>query len=135
MKYALALAALLAGASLAASEAATGSGLYTTQQAATGAKVYAQNCARCHGVNLEGVSGPPLKGKELTAPGAQGKLTVSDIFKYMTSLMPAGNPGSLSHDQYAAIMAFILKQNGGVPGSKPLAYDTALHSNAPIGGK
>jgi polar amino acid transport system substrate-binding protein len=77
---------------------ATRSGLYTSQQAAAVAKAYAANCARCHGANLEGISAPPLKGPDLTAPGAQGKLTVGDLFKYMTSLMPAGNPGSLSHE-------------------------------------
>jgi mono/diheme cytochrome c family protein len=108
-------------------------GLYSSKQAAAGATAYAQNCARCHGANLEGVSAPPLRGSDFTSvPGGGSKLTVHDIFKYMTSLMPAGNPGSLTHDQYAAVMAFILKENGNAAGSKALSYSAAMSSTAPI---
>jgi mono/diheme cytochrome c family protein len=130
----LAVATLVAAVG-ASSAHATDAGLYTSAQASAGAKLYAANCARCHGVNLEGVSGPALKGSDLTAPGAQGKLTVSDIFKYMTSLMPAGNPGSLTHDEYVAVMAFLLRENGNPPGSAPLSYALASHSHQPIGKK
>ena len=130
----VAAATLVAAATMTAATA-TNSGLYTSKQAAAGAKVYADNCARCHGAKLEGVSAPALKGPDLTAPGAQGKLTVGDIFKYMTGLMPAGNPGSLSHDQYVAIMAFILKENGSPAGSKALSYQAASRSRELIGKK
>ncbi len=130
----LAAATLVAAASI-STATATNRGLYTSAQAAAGAQVYAGSCARCHGVNLEGVSGPALKGSDLTAPGAQGKLTVSDIFKYMTSLMPAGDPGSLTHEQYVDVMAFLLRENGNPAGSKPLSYSKASHSNDPIGKK
>jgi mono/diheme cytochrome c family protein len=129
------IAATLVAAVSASSAWATDSASYTPAQAAAGAKLYAANCARCHGVNLEGVSGPPLKGSDLTAPGAQGRLTVSDIFKYMTNLMPAGNPGSLTHDEYAAVMAFLLKENGNPSGRTPLSYAAAAHSQAAIGKK
>lgn len=113
--------------------AAAQPGLYTAAQAATGAKDYAQNCSRCHGVNLEGVSAPPLKGSDFSGvPGGSGKLTIHDIFKYMTSLMPAGNAGSLSHDTYAAIMAYILKENGSPAGSTALTYAAAMKSTLPI---
>jgi mono/diheme cytochrome c family protein len=60
-------AALVVALSIQAAHATTG-GLYTSQQAVAGAKAYATNCARCHGANLEGVSGPRLKGPDLTAP-------------------------------------------------------------------
>ncbi len=131
-------AATLVAAVTISTASATNSGLYTSAQAATGAKVYAANCARCHGADLEGVSGPALKGADLSAPGAEGKLTVSDIFKYMTNmtnLMPAGNPGSLTHDQYVDVMAFLLRENGNPIGTKPLSYNAASHSNEPISKK
>jgi mono/diheme cytochrome c family protein len=128
------VATLVAAVTLSTATAAN-SGLYTSGQATAGAKLYAANCARCHGADLSGVSGPALKGPDLSAPGAQGKLTVADIFKYMTNLMPAGNPGSLTHDQYAAVMAFLLRENGNPAGSAPLSYNAALHSHDPISKK
>lgn len=109
--------------------------LYTPTQAAAGAKVYAESCARCHGADLSGVSGPALKGADLSAPGAQGKLTISDIFKYTRDMMPAGNPGSLSYEQYVDVMAFILRENGNPSGSEPLSSSVALHANDPISKK
>jgi mono/diheme cytochrome c family protein len=130
----LAAATLVAAAGF-STATATNAGLYASGQAAAGAKLYAASCARCHGADLEGVSGPALKGADLTAPGAQGKLTVGDIFKYMVNLMPAGNPGSLTHDQYVDVMAYLLRENGHPAGSRPLSYDVASHSNDPIGQK
>ncbi len=140
MKFVHATFVFAAAASLAAIAPALGgtpaSGsapLYAAGQAASGAKDYAQNCSRCHGAQLEGVSAPPLKGSDFTGvPGAPGKLTVHDVFKYMTTLMPAGNAGSLSHETYAAIMAYILEQNGNKAGSKALTYEAALASTVPI---
>src|SRR6202011_3582538 len=39
-----------------------GPGHYTRAQAASGAAVYTATCQQCHGVNLQGQSGPPLTG-------------------------------------------------------------------------
>ncbi len=128
-------AATLFAAAAFSTATATSTGVYAAGQATAGATRCAATCSRCHGADLSGVSAPALKGPDLTAPGAQGRLTVSDIFKYMTSLMPAGNPGSLTHDQYVDVMAFLLAQNGSPAGSKPLSYDAALHSHDPIGKK
>ena len=46
----------------------------------------------------------------------------------MTTQMPMNAPASLSHEQYLAILAYILKQNGYPAGSKPLAYGAAMNS-------
>ena len=46
--------------------------------------------------------------------------------------MPAGNPGSLSHDQYAQVMAFILSKNGYPAGATALDYNAALGSSVPL---
>ncbi len=128
------VATLVAAAAISTATAANNA-LYTPAQAAAGAKVYAESCARCHGADLSGVSGPALKGADLAASGAQGKLTVGDIFKYTRNMMPAGNPGSLTYDQYVDVMAFILRENGNPAGSAPLSYSVALHSNDPISKK
>jgi len=115
----LALVATLAlgysGATIATGAAAK-TGPFTAAQVATGAKAYAQNCSRCHGANLEGVSAPALKG---AASGIKGD-TVADAYNFLSVQMPAGAPGSLSDADYVTIMAFILSKDGVHPGTVKL---------------
>jgi len=105
---------------------------YTPAQAASGAAVYAANCAQCHGQNLEGGAGPPLSGENLKTLSKSTKLTVGDLFTFMSQQMPMNAPASLRPDQYAAIMAYILKRNGYPPGSAPLRYASALGSKTAL---
>jgi mono/diheme cytochrome c family protein len=99
--------------------------LYTNAQASQGASLYASTCATCHGAQLEGGVGPPLKGPNITTLGEKTHLSVGDMFSYITSNMPLNAPGSLSKDEYVKIMAYILKNNGYPAGSKPLTYSSA----------
>jgi hypothetical protein len=46
--------------------------------------------------------------------------------------MPPGTPGSLTHDQDVLIMAYILQQNGYLPGSQELTYEGAEKSRVPL---
>ncbi len=85
--------------------------LYTTQQAQTGAGLYATNCASCHGGNLQGVAAPAIAGKDFQKTAVADKYTVSVIRTIVTQNMPLNNPGSLSDPQYAAIMAYLLAAN------------------------
>jgi mono/diheme cytochrome c family protein len=93
-------------------------GVYTQQQAAAGASVFADKCASCHGAKLEGVAGPPLAGPDFMKKW-QGK-SADDLFYIMLNQMPADNPGSLKPDQYVAILAFVLQENGFPAGDTPL---------------
>ncbi len=108
--------------------------LYTADQATKGALAYYQNCAMCHGPNLDGqpggYSGPALKGSDFADPSYD--FHVSDIFNFVAKQMPAATPGSLSHQQDVEIMAFILQQNGYPPGAKELVYEEAERSQVPI---
>jgi len=82
----------------------TGSAPYTKQQVAQGSEVYAKECAVCHGANLQGISAPALTG-----PGfAHSHLNASQLRGVVTQTMPLTAPGSLTLDEYAAIMAFLL---------------------------
>jgi mono/diheme cytochrome c family protein len=138
LKHALALSvALLASAGFAAggARAASSTATYTAAQAATGAAVYGANCAPCHGASLEGGAGPALTGQNLRTLSKNTKLTVGDLFTFMAQQMPMNAPASLKPDQYAAIMAFILKKNGYPAGSAPLKYATALDSKAALTSK
>jgi polar amino acid transport system substrate-binding protein len=106
--------------------------LYSTTQGRTGASLYASKCALCHGAQLEGGAGPPLVGENIRTLGTKTHLSVGDFFTYMTTNMPMNEPASLKHDQYVAIMAFILKQNGYPAGAKPLTFASATSVKSPI---
>lgn len=97
---------------------------YTSVQAATGKALYQSSCSTCHGTHLEGVAGPALSGA-----GAK-HLTITGVFDLMTTEMPLNAPASLSHDQYVAIMAYVLMKNGMKPGTKPLTYGEAMKSRS-----
>src|ERR1700686_2487487 len=85
--------------------------LFTSDQAAAGNAAYAQNCATCHGVNLDdGEFAPPLRSASFIGKYA-GK-PAADLFTYTSTKMPPGNPGSLGGPVYAQILAYILQQNG-----------------------
>jgi mono/diheme cytochrome c family protein len=94
-------------------------GVYTADQATKGEAVYKENCAACHGDNLEG-SGPmpPLAGKDFLA-NWQGK-TVGDLFEKTQTSMPATAPGTLTPEQTASLMAYVLAQGKYPAGSTPL---------------
>ncbi|HYW04610.1 MAG TPA: c-type cytochrome [Gammaproteobacteria bacterium] len=106
--------------------------LYTAGQARAGARLFVADCARCHGADLQGISGPPLKGATLAGPDAD--LTVGDIFGILSQRMPMGAPGSLSRAEYTRLMAFLLRENGFPPGGTPLRYTQALASKVPLAG-
>jgi mono/diheme cytochrome c family protein len=106
--------------------------LYAPAQAAAGATVFASKCAQCHGANLEGGAGPPLSGPNMTTLGTKTHLTVGDLFGYLTTNMPMNDPASLSHDQYVAVLAFILKENGYPAGATRLTWTSASNSKVPV---
>lgn len=90
-------------------------------QVALGAKLYGENCAGCHGANGEGnAKAPPVVGKDALPleprPQAQARKapfhTAADVLDFVKKNMPPKNPGSLTDEQYAAIIAFDLHANG-----------------------
>ena len=95
-------------------------GVYTADQAKAGEAVYKEQCAACHGDNLEG-SGPmpPLAGKDFLA-NWQGK-TVGDLFEKTQTSMPATAPGTLTPDQAAQVISFLLSQGKYPAGMTALA--------------
>ena len=97
--------------------------VYTAEQAARGEKLYADNCAACHGEALGGVEmAPPLAGDTFNS-NWEG-VTLNDLFERMRTSMPQNKPGTLSRAQNADILAHILKV-GGFP-----AGDVALDGQA-----
>ncbi|MBN9506311.1 MAG: PQQ-binding-like beta-propeller repeat protein [Altererythrobacter sp.] len=84
-------------------------------QAEQGGAAFAQNCAGCHGADLtSGRFAPNLKGPVFLAKW--GGRPLAELHAYFSSAMPPNNAGGLPDDTYAAIAAFILKENGGTAG-------------------
>jgi mono/diheme cytochrome c family protein len=111
-----------------AAQAASPPALYTAAQATAGATAYAQSCAMCHGVNLEGGGGPALVGAGFTPAGT----TIGSVFTVLSQQMPASVPGSLTHAQYEDIMAYVLQKNGYPAGSTAISYDKATSDTTPL---
>jgi len=94
-------------------------GIYTDAQAARGADGFTARCASCHGAALTGTGeAPALQGAQFVSD-FNGE-TVGDLFDRIRTSMPLDNPNSLTRDQYADILAFILKANGFPAGAKEL---------------
>ena len=97
-----------------------GDGLYTESQASRGAEEYAARCASCHSADLRGNSNSPsLIGLSFMFIW-EGR-SLGELFTKMSTEMPTDQPGSLSQQSYAAILAFILKSNEFPAGDNELA--------------
>ena len=99
-------------------------GAYTAAQAEAGEADYGVNCAACHGNTLAGGAGPALAGAAFL--GSWGQKSTKDLYQYISTAMPAGNPGSLGESSYIGITAFILRTNGAGAGSLPFSTNTNL---------
>jgi S-disulfanyl-L-cysteine oxidoreductase SoxD len=90
--------------------------------ATAGAKVYADNCAACHGDKLQGNPAKGIGGDRLL--GGRGTLasnapikTVESYWPYATTLfdyvkraMPFNAPGSLNDNDVYAVVAYVLSE-------------------------
>ena len=101
----------------------TRDGVYTERQATRGQASYKAACASCHGETLggSGAATPPLAGQDF-ASNWTGQ-TVGDLFDRVQTTMPADHPGTLSRNENADILAYILKVNKLPAGSTELPSD------------
>jgi quinoprotein glucose dehydrogenase len=98
-------------------------GVYTEAQAKRGEGLYSQYCASCHGPELTGGEmAPGLTGGEFRANW--NDLSVGDLFERIRVSMPQNAPGSLSRQQDADILAFVLLKGGFPAGQAELPTQT-----------
>ena len=94
--------------------------VYTADQAATGRVAYDASCAVCHRPDLGGLNeAPQLAGGNFLSEW--GPRSTAELVEYIASTMPPANPGTLSTEATAAIVAYILQANGATAGVQPLA--------------
>ena len=92
-------------------------GVYTSEQAGRGERVFASVCVDCHeiaeftaaGAYLDDVDGKPLW----------------ETFEYIWAEMPEDDPGSLDPEDYAAVLAYLFSVYGLPSGQTPLPVDRA----------
>jgi cytochrome c553 len=97
-------------------------GVFTTVQADRGRQLFVENCAGCHGENLEGASAVALSGPRFIADWSEDSL--GSLFNSIRRNMPRGRAGSLTDASYADIVAYILARNGFPAGSEQLQGET-----------
>lgn len=95
-------------------------GVYTEEQAARGGEAFVQKCAACHGADLRGAGEVPALAGGVFLSGWSGQ-TLEILFDRIHDTMPQEAPASLSRQQYADILAFILKANGYPAGPRELS--------------
>src|SRR5215471_11542608 len=103
----------------------TWDGVFSEAQAKRGEAAYAKTCAGCHGPDLAGAdTAPSLTGAEFTAGWTDQ--TLDDLFQRIQTTMPGDAPGSLSAEQCADILAFVLSKNGFPAGQSELTAGPGL---------
>lgn len=100
-------------------------GIFSDDQAKTGSGLYADQCASCHGDQLTGGEmAPPLAGGEFLSNW--NGLTVGDLFERIRTGMPPADPGKVSREAKAEIVAFILAFNKFPSGAKAMPSSTEM---------
>lgn len=100
----------------------TKGGVYTAEQANLGKDLYGKQCASCHGAKLEGKGqNPALAGSDFMSRW-QGQ-TLGDLYEVIHDTMPATKPGTLTPDESAQLIAYILQANQIPEGKTELPND------------
>jgi len=100
-------------------------GIYTEEQARLCGPLYAERCAACHAPDLTGgETAPALASADFKSTWSG--LSVDDLFERIKVSMPQDNPGSLSRQQTADILAFVLSKGGFPVGKTELAREAEV---------
>ena len=112
-----------AGGAWASAQPAGDGPVFTAEQAAAGKTAFQAHCASCHAGDLRGKDdAPALKGDAFVATW-QAK-PVKELFDFVRTTMPPEG-GSISADDYLAIVAYALQENGAAAGPQPLTPSTS----------
>lgn len=105
----------------------TGEGTYESGKA-----LYQEQCASCHGANMEGVA--ELGRGPLIGPGRTVNAHwpyAPTLFDYVRRAMPFNAPNSLSDEDVYALCAYILGEGGIHPKDRPMNAETLAATKMP----
>ena len=91
-------------------------GVYTPAQATKGKNVFNGACLGCH--TTASHMGPAFELRWFGRP-------LSELYGYLSNLMPKSAPGTLTEEEYVWVTAYILKLNGMPPGKVELNAEPA----------
>lgn len=89
---------------------------YTPEQAQRGQQVFQQVCSNCHSTT---------EWTEANFQRTWSGRSVHDLFSQIHDTMPMDAPGSLTRQQYADVIAYMLKLNGVQAGTSEIGTDDA----------
>lgn len=99
---------------------------FSEAQVERGERVFADICSECHYAS---------EMSDASFRFAWRRQTVGDLFDLVAETMPESRPGSLTPDQYADVVAYILSLNGFAAGDRDMPADAAaleVHSLAAL---
>ena len=101
-------------------------GVYTDEQATRGEALYGEHCIRCHGASLQGngEGANPLTGA--TFKSTWNGVSIGAMFDRVRLSMPQDKPGTLTRQQVADLLAFILRANKFPAGKSELVRQTDM---------
>ena len=99
-------------------------GVYIDAQAGRGKKAYIVHCASCHNEGLQGGDlAPALKGEDFLL--RWDDKSMFEFFDRVQKTMPQDNPGGVSAQDNADIVAYVLQVNRMPAGAAELSSDAA----------
>jgi mono/diheme cytochrome c family protein len=118
LSFAIAISLSLPAAQTLAQSAIT----FTAAQIESGQAKYKEVCQICHGSSLaNGQFGTPLRGSFFRDKW-KGK-SLGELQQFLYEKMPPDNVMSLTPEQHAELLAFILSRNDMMPGETALSGD------------
>jgi cytochrome c len=102
----------------------TRDGWFTEAQVESGRVLYVSHCTRCHGGAMQGIGVAPSLAGDNFMERWEGE-SVADLFYVVHALMPLDDQGALHPAASAALVAYVLQQNGFAPGPFELPQSEA----------
>ena len=101
-------------------------GVYTDEQATRGEALYGEHCVKCHGATLQGNGEGALPLTGATFKSTWNDVTLGAMFDRVRLSMPQDKPATMTRQQIADLLAFILRANKFPAGTSELSRQTDL---------
>ena len=101
-------------------------GVYTEDQATRGEALYAENCVKCHGATLQGNGEGAKPLTDAAFKSTWNGVPLGALFDRIRLSMPQDKPGTMTRQQVADLLAFLLRANKFPAGKDELVRQTDL---------
>lgn len=100
--------------------------VYTEEQATRGEALYGEHCVRCHGATLQGNGEGAKPLTDAAFKSTWNGVPLGALFDRIRLSMPQDKPGTMTRQQVADLLAFILRANEFPAGKDELVRQTDL---------